>query len=186
MKQTKRLLMLTLLGLWVVFLPTLAKAVPIVKLEVLDPSILPGETFGINVIADGVVIPDELIAFGFDVDTPLSFTFNGATIWPGFLGNLDFSDDSTLFTDTEVAGSTLFGLSGDNVLLATLNFTPSVRGTFPVRIFSDPSDLNEGLTLFPALDKIDFDITVDVNVPEPGSMILLSLGLLGFVVNKCK
>jgi len=162
------------------------KAYPTLTLEVLDPLIYPGETFEVNVVVDGVTDvdpilgPDELLAFGFDVVYPASFVFNGATVGPSFF------DDSALFPNTDVAGSTFPGISGDDILLATLSFTPSVTGTFTLGIFSDISDPNEGLFtwLYP---QIDITNSVDVNVvPEPATLLLVGAGIVGLGVIRKK
>ncbi len=49
-----------------------AHAVPTVSMNVLDSNILIGESFDVEVWVDGDNIGEELLAFGFDVDTPES------------------------------------------------------------------------------------------------------------------
>lgn len=159
-------------------------AIPTVRLEL--PSLVnPGQTFTLDVFADGVtdIDPffglDELIAFGFDVVFPAPFTFNGATVGPLF------NDDSASFSNTDVAGSALPGISGTNILLASLSFTSSIPGNFFLGIFSDLSDPNEGLIIFPG-PSINMTASKDVTVtPEPGTLLLLgSGGLVGLAFRK--
>jgi hypothetical protein len=182
----KKSIIIFIMGLWFISSPASVKAIPTVSLDILDPLIYPGETFEVNVIADGVTDvdpfwgPDELLAFGFDVIYPASFAFNGAMVGPGFF------DDSALFPDTDVAGSAFPGISGDDILLATLSFTPSVAGSFSLGIFSDISDPNEGLItwLYP---QIDITTSADVNVvPEPGTLLLVGSGFIGLKVLRRK
>jgi len=168
---------------------TAAQAIPVVSLELSTSSICVGNTFDLNVIADGVNIdpffgfPDEVLSFGFDIDyNPAEFSYNGATVRP------DFNDDSALFPNTDVAGSVAFpgpGPSGDNILLASLSFTSLVAGDFSLGIVSDISDANEGLTTWvyyydPVLGpgQIDMTNSIDVSpVPEPATILLLGAGL---------
>jgi hypothetical protein len=146
-------------------------AVPTVTLDVQDSEIWPGEQFTIDVVAHDVAAGDELLAFGFDLDYDPSWFGDGYTIAPAF------TDDSSFFSNTDIAGSTSSGPSGDNILLASLFFTPSTAGTFNFGISSDPSDLNEGLF---TLDYPRVDITTSVPVhvvPEPSTLLLLGSAL---------
>ncbi len=74
-----------------------------------------------------------------------------------------------------------------DILLATLQFTPSLAGTFSVVVFSDTADPNEGLFVFPAGH---FDLTSSAKVqvaPIPPASLLLParlIGLVGFVRRK--
>ena len=162
-------------------------AVPIVTLDVSSTDIYVGDTFTIDVIVDGVTDVDQfmgsdlVLAFGFDVDyTDTEFNYSGATVGASFF------DDSLLFDETDVAGSTDplgIPVEGDNIVLATLSFTTLATGDYSLGILSDISDFNEGLItwLYP---QIDITSSLDVNVastpvPEPATMLLLSTGLVG-------
>ena len=198
--------------LWVFFLTSVASAIPTTRLELLDTLITPGETFDVEVRVDGVTDvdaslgPDYVLAFGFNVQGG-SFIYNGATVWPGQdlttcgdpLAPTQFCDDSLLF-GLDAAGSTLpdpssFGddeIYGDNILLATLNFTaPSTPGLYSLGIVSDLSDPNQGLTtLLYYYDPLNNNSAVDmttsidvqvsgVSVPEPGTFLLFAIGVTG-------
>jgi len=178
-KISKEICLLMVTGL-LLFSTTHAQAIPIVKLEVPDSFIAPGEVFVINVIADGVTDldpflgSDELLAFGFDVISPSSVTFNGATVGHGFF------DDSALFLDSDVAGSAFPGISGNDILLASLSFSATSVGSYLIGIQSDIFNPNQGLItwLHPQIDATTFSL-VSVSVPEPSTMLLLLLGLVG-------
>ena len=163
-----------------------AFCIPTTRLEPLDLSITAGETFDVEVRVDGVTDvdpifgPDELLAFGFDVVYDPGFTYNGATVWATY-------DDSSLFPYTDVAGSYFPGVSGDDILLATLSFTaPSTAGFYSLGIFSDLGDPNEGLhtLLYPQIDMstgIDIEVSgsTPAPVPEPGTLLLVAMGGAG-------
>jgi hypothetical protein len=158
-----------------------ANAIPLVKLIGPDTYDL-NETFVISVYIDGITDydpflgADEILAFGFDVVMPSSFIYIGATLSPGF------TDDSALLPNTDIAAHTIPGIAGNDILLASLSFSPTLAGKFNVGISSDPLDPNEGL--FTMLYREDMTSTISVTTPEPSSLRLLGLCLVFLFIRK--
>ena len=158
---------------------SIAAPVPSLRIDILDSEILVGEAFDIDVIAVGVAATDEVLAFGFDVIHSSSFDFNSAMVGAGFM------DDSALLPDTDVAGIAFPGIQGgDDITLATLNFTALLAGIYSLVIYTDVADRNEGLFTFD-LGQIDITTTSKVSVvPIPTTLLLLGTGLAGLLVLK--
>jgi hypothetical protein len=185
MKMKKKMVQMSLIVLSILMIGFNAWGLPSVSL-VADSNVTAGSAFNVSVIADGVdfdpFFGSDLLAFGFDlVFDSAEFTFNSATV------GLDFMDDSSTFSDTDVAGSAFPTVSGDDILLATLNFTALTDGFFSLGIFSDiVNDLNEGLiTLSMGAVDITGDIEIAVSnagtkpIPEPSTIILVFMGFAG-------
>jgi len=161
-----------------------AQAIPTVSLTLLDSDILIGESFDVEVWADGDGIGLELVAFGFDVSTTGSaFSYDSYILGTGF-------DDSS-FGPNNVTGDAFPGIADDDVLLATLSFTGLTEGTGSLKV----EGLYDGgfFGLFyetPEWDIIGYDIDASmevsvsdtVPVPEPATILLLASGIAGMGV----
>ena len=163
----------------ILFIPALAYGIPTVDLDLLNPTINIGDSFVINVTAHGVTdfdpfsgFFDELLAFNFNVVAPSGFAFNGATVNPSF------DDDSALFPD--VAGHAFPGITGNDILLASLDFSALAEGDSSLGISSNVST-GQGLFTFfygPLDITTSIPVTVNAPVPEPSTILLVSLGLI--------
>jgi hypothetical protein len=150
-----------------------AQAILTVSLDVLDSNIMVGENFDVEVWVDGDGIGDELLAFGFDVDTPETyFTYTGYTLESGF------DDISDISNSYNVAGDVFSGISDDDVLLATLSFNATAEGSDDLTVFGKYDGTFYGL--FYEASGFDIDATTNITIkpiPEPCTILLLSTGL---------
>jgi hypothetical protein len=144
--------------------------------EVLDTEITVGDVFEVNVTLTDLSADDALVAFGFDVNRPAGLSYTGANV------ATQFSDDSQLLLDTDVAGSAFPAVpGGEDILLATLSFQAMSAGSHLLSLTSNPGNANEGL--FTLLDpQTDLTSSVHINVvPIPGTLLLFCSGLFGLI-----
>jgi len=161
-----------------------AASIPTISLNLLDTDIHVGDSFGVQVLADGDGIGLGLLSFGFDVNTTGSaFDYNSYSIGSGF-------DDDSSFVLPDVAGSAFPAIVDNNVLLATLNFTATTVGTGSVQALGLTDFLFFGLAYESAPftsswygNNAALDIMINAapiaTVPLPSSFALFGMGLIG-------
>ena len=146
-----------------------------VSFEPLDPTVILGDSFSVDIVAD---ISDPILGWGLDIgfdSTILSLT--GTTI-----GSL--WQPAVAFDGDDLAGLAFpDAISGPNVLLATLTFDAIDLGTSGLTASVTMGDLTEGFALiapgtFADLTVIDGSVEV---VPVPAAVLLFASGLIGLI-----
>jgi len=161
-------------------------AATVVSFNISNTDIQINETFSVDVLVSGVDSFDEVIAFGFDLTLDPTWSLGLVTIGSSF----DF-DDSTLFPNTDVAGSVdpfNFGPNGDNIVLASLQLSATKAGDFNLGINSNLFDFNEGLYLLSSFNAVDISHNQQIainspvsTVPVPGALLLFISGMLSLL-----
>lgn len=176
------------LVLWGVFLSAQVMADPMVNLVLVDAPSNVGDTFEVEVWADGDNIGLELLSFGFDVlfSNGSVFNYDGYTLESGFE---DFSSGAG-----NVTGDVFPGIPENEVLLATLSFSTLALGTDTLSVIG-PYDQHFGGLYYErpdwSIDGFDINATLTISVgvtpvPEPAAIFLISTGLLGWAGFKRK
>lgn len=197
MKKWSFLLTISALTLWSVTIQavTLCESDVCLRLASTDenPSqIRPGDNFSMTVaytISEPENSSDELLAFGFTVNTSLNIAYQGYQLSDAF------TDTSDVIQDVDVAGLAFPGIqdtAADSLFigLATLNFQALATGLGTIGIGMDPESLNQGL-IFLFRDTAVFNIEQTMTVvPLPGALFLFLNGLtvfaLGGLLNRNK
>ncbi len=173
-------------GILFICISNVAHALPFATLELQDPYISVGETFDVEVWghADGVTSAtdyDLWLTFAFEpIVTGSAFSWNG--VIPGTVA-APFDDVSGSFLAGYVAGMVFPGIGDENVLLATLQFTALAESPGSLSVWGDSSTFDGmGFWLNGFFDinaSIDIEVNAPAPIPEPSTMLLFSIGVLG-------
>lgn len=182
----KKSLLLLLLAIAACVVPARADEITLVA-----PSAVVG-SFDVVVNVTGVFDAphdfDDLVAFGFDVNfdsTALSYL--GETSGALFT---DLSSNPGIGADVAgIATAILLGPGdfSEPLTLAVLHFQTIGNGPTTISIIGDPSNPDQGLFYLTGSDPISASTTVNrsaVSAPEPGTLLLCLLGLVGLFVTR--
>ncbi len=147
-----------------------------VSFQPLNSTVNVGDNFSVGIMAN---ISDPILGWGLDVSfDPTILSLSGTpTIGSLWLGA--FAPDG----DGLAALAFPTGVSGNNVLLATLTFHAINFGTSGLAASVTPGDLTEGFALVApgAFADLTFTAGSVSAVPLPAAVLLFGSGLLGLV-----
>jgi hypothetical protein len=161
----------------------MAFAIPFVETKLVDNEIILNDNFEIKIEAIGITDiddfgwPDEIISFGFYLTLGENLHLNKVTFSPSFI-------DTSTSWENYFSGQAFPSIGGQKIDLLSLNLTASALGETYVQIYGDSANSNDGLRSWIYTENIDDTIhfTVTQNpspVPEPGTFLLLGVGLAG-------
>lgn len=158
----------------------------------LSQSVAVGGTVSVDAVLSGLTSASQIVsAFDVSVDFNSSIVvFSSGTLGTSF-GALSWFANPTLsgssiswnLTSAELDAA-LQSMQGDSVSLGTLNFNALAVGSSPLSYsYSDVTGLNSS-ALSPDLLTGNITVTGTDPVPEPSTLMLLSLGVLGMLAAK--
>lgn len=137
-----------------------------------------GDIFTIDIVAD---IPDPIVGWGLDLafDESIISLVEAPTIGPAWWPPYSAPDGDGL---AALAFPT--GISGTDILLATLTFSADALGETDLILSATPGDLAEGFALDPTgFADVTFELGHVVVVPGPTAVLLgaVGLGMVGWM-----
>jgi hypothetical protein len=141
-----------------------------------------GDTFDVEVWSNGSGAPQELLAFGFDVDPDSTLSLVTYTGYAMSSGAMDSSSGPN-----NVSGMFFPGATDPDVMLAILSFTADAVGTETLTVRGLADGLFYGLFITEFSSPVDTNDDIDASgnitiVPEPASALAAVAGLLAFVM----
>jgi hypothetical protein len=143
-----------------------------------DVFVAPQTDFAIDLRANITADPPETLDPVIQWDIWLDFDHNALTLTNSAVGS-DWSGIDPNPTDTHLFGFSIPGVFGEDVLLATLDFQFQGDGPNSIGIDAGASSFT-GISGFPLVGE--FSEASVYPVPLPGSVMLLSFGLMGLVL----
>lgn len=147
-----------------------------VRFDPPDQTVNLGDPFSVSLVAD---ISDPVLGWGLDftIANPSVAALSG----PPVIGPQWFPFSTP---DGDGLGGIAFpnSISGNNVLLATLNFTADSLGDTNLLLSVTPGDLTEGFPLDPTgFATLSFEPGHVTVIPEPASVAILAFAGLGAI-----
>ncbi len=142
-----------------------------------DTAVGLGSVFSVDIIAD---IPDPVLGWGLDLgfDGSIISLVSSPDVGAAWLAV--FAPDGD-----ELAGLAFpSGISGTDIVLATLTFSADATGETDLALSVTPGDLNEGFALDPTgFADVSFELGHVTVVPAPAaaSLGMIGLGVLAWV-----
>ncbi len=141
----------------------------LVEVRPASSEVTAGQGFTVDIVA---TIPEPVVGWGLDLryDHAVLGTVGAPAIGPAWLAAVTLDGDG-------LAGLAFpAGISGTDILLATVSLSAVAPGQSDLTLSVTPDDLTEGFPLdptgFAAMDLRSAHVTV---VPEPGGALLLAL-----------
>lgn len=192
-----RIMLITIAVCGATLVPTPARAI-VISMDPLVSVVNEGDSFGVDIWVSGLERRQDEIVSAFDLDVLFRGSILGATgftfsselggpddVITGFSSSFGYAD---IFAVSFVEDDLLAAGQGNRVLLGQLWFDALREGVTLLSFGDDPQFGRnivgrDALSLDPVL-AIPSITVVRASVPEPGTLALLGLGLLGLAICK--